>query len=63
MKKVNDSCYECEFGVFYKIFARRDDSWEFKSKALLKEKDLEFVLKTIRQLKSVTTLDCSAPKI
>lgn len=62
MKKVNDSCYECEFGVFYKIFARRDDSWEFKSKTLLKEKDLEFVLNAIRELKSVATLDCSAPK-
>lgn len=48
--------------MFYKIFARRNDSWEFKSKALLKEKDLEFVLKTIRELKSVATLDCSGFK-
>lgn len=62
MKKINDSCYECEFGVFYKIFARRNDSWEFKSKTLLKEKDLEFVLNAIRELKSVATLDCSASK-
>jgi hypothetical protein len=63
LKKINDACYECEFGVFYKIFARRNDSWEFKSKTLLKERDLEFVLKTIRELKSVATLDSSAPKI
>lgn len=63
MKKINDACYECEFGVFYKIFARRNDSWEFKSKGLLKEKDLEFVLQTIKELKSGIALDSYAPKI
>lgn len=62
MKKINDSCYECEFGVFYKISALRNDSWEFKSKELLKEKDLEFVLQTIKELKSGIVLDCSGLK-
>lgn len=54
MRKIDDCRYECEFGEFYKIFAWNDDSWEFKSKILLKEGDLEFVLKTIRELKSGT---------
>jgi hypothetical protein len=49
--------------VFYKISARRNDSWEFKSKALLKEKDLEFVLQKIKELKSGATLDCSGVPI
>lgn len=52
MKKIDDCRYECELGEFYKIFARRNDSWEFKPKGLLKEQDLEFVLKTIKELKS-----------
>jgi len=63
MKKINDACYECEFGVFYKISALRNDSWEFKSKILLKEKDLEFVLDAIKKLKSGVPLDCSGVPI
>ena len=45
--------YSCRLGDFYKILAQNKDSWEFKAKAPMTEKDMDNVLDALKRLKEI----------
>jgi len=45
--------YSCRLGDFHKIFAQNKDSWEFKAKAPMTEKDMDKVLDALKRLKEI----------
>lgn len=58
---ADDARYTCEIGDFYKIFAQRDDSWEFKAGRILKEEELAGALEVLKMLKSGKGLEARMP--
>lgn len=53
----DDGHYSSRLGDFYKIFAQNKDSWEFKAKAPMTEKDMLKVLDALRKLKNIPERD------
>lgn len=49
----DDGHYSSRLGSFYKIFAQNKDSWEFKAKVPMTEKDMDKVLDALRKLKKL----------
>ena len=45
--------YSCRLGDFYQVFANNNDSWEFKAKNPMTEKDMDRVLGALRKLKKL----------
>lgn len=54
LTQENDAHYSCSLGDFYKIFAQKDDSWEFKAKKILSEEEMLGALEALRKLKGGT---------
>lgn len=49
--------YSSRLGDFYKIFSQNKDSWEFKAKAPMTEKDIDKVLGALKRLKNIPERD------